>query len=133
MERRKKVLVIDDEPDMVEMISMALDREFEVVTAYNGKEGIAKAQKEKPDAIVLDIMMPEKDGFTACRELKADSRTASIPILILTGIGEYFGRSKYSRGSGMEIEAEDFMAKPVDPQELLRRVKILLGGSQSGS
>lgn len=126
MEGRKKVLVIDDEPDMVEMISMALDREFEVITAYNGKEGISKAQNEKPDAIVFDIMMPEKDGFTACRELKADSRTASIPILILTGVGEYFGRSKYARSSGLEIEAEDFLAKPVDPQELLRRVKSLI-------
>lgn len=126
MEGRKKVLVIDDEPDMVEMISMALDREFEVITAYNGKEGIIKAQNEKPEAIVLDIMMPEKDGFTACRELKADSRTAAIPVLILTGVGEYFGRSKYSRSSGLEIEAEDFLAKPVDPQELLRRVKALI-------
>lgn len=126
MEGRKKVLVIDDEPDMVEMISMALDREFEVITAYNGQEGISKAQKEKPDAIVLDIMMPEKDGFTACRELKADVRTAPIPVLILTGVGEYFGRSKYARSSGLEIEAEDFLAKPVDPQELLRRVKALI-------
>ena len=126
MEERKKVLVIDDEPDMVEMISMALDREFEVITAYNGKEGVQKAQKEKPDVIVLDIMMPEKDGFTACQELKADSRTASIPILILTGVGEYFGRSKYARRSGLEIEAEDFLAKPVDPQELLRRVQALI-------
>lgn len=126
MEGRKKVLVIDDEPDMVEMISMALDREFEVITAYNGKEGIIKAQSEKPEAIVLDIMMPEKDGFTACRELKADARTAAIPVLILTGVGEYFGRSKYTRSSGLEIEAEDFLAKPVDPQELLRRVKALI-------
>ncbi len=126
MEERKKVLVIDDEPDMVEMISMALDREFEVISAYNGKEGISKALNEKPDAIVLDIMMPEKDGFTACRELKTDSRTASIPILILTGVGEYFGSTKYARSSGLEIEAEDFLAKPVDPQELLRRVKALI-------
>lgn len=126
MEGRKKVLVIDDEPDMVEMISMALDREFQVITAFNGKEGIIKAQNEKPDAIVLDIMMPEKDGFTACRELKADPRTASIPVLILTGVGEHFGRSRYARSSGLEIEAEDFMAKPVDPQELLRRVKALI-------
>ncbi len=126
MEGRKKVLIIDDEPDMVEMISMALDREFEVLTAYNGKEGVSKALSEKPDAIVLDIMMPEKDGFTACRELKSDPRTASIPIIILTGVGEYFGRTPYARRSGLEIEAEDFLAKPVDPQELLRRVKSLV-------
>lgn len=126
MERRRKVLVIDDEPDLVEMIRMALESQFEVVTAYNGKEGVEKAQSDKPDVIVLDIMMPEKDGFTACQELKGDSRTASIPILILTGVGEFFGRTQYTKASGMEIEAEDFISKPVDPNELVRRVKALL-------
>jgi len=126
MEGRRKVLVIDDEPDLVEMIRMALERQFEVVTAYNGKEGVEKARSDKPDAIVLDIMMPEKDGFTACQELKGGAQTASIPILILTGVGEFFGRSKYSKASGMEIEAEDFISKPVDPNELVRRVNALL-------
>ncbi len=122
---RSKVLVIDDEPDFVEMIRMALERQFEVLVAYNGKEGVAKARSDKPDAIVLDIMMPEKDGFTACQELKGDSTTASIPILILTGVGEHFGRTKYTKMSGMEIEAEDFIAKPVDPNELVQRVTAL--------
>jgi len=126
MEGRRKVLVIDDEPDLVEMIRMALERQFEVVTAYNGKEGVEKARSDKPDAIVLDIMMPEKDGFAACQELKGDAQTASIPILILTGVGEFFGRTKYTKASGMEIEAEDFISKPVDPNELVRRVNALL-------
>jgi two-component system alkaline phosphatase synthesis response regulator PhoP len=105
---------------------MALERQFEVVTAYNGKEGVEKARSDKPDAIVLDIMMPEKDGFAACQELKGDAQTASIPILILTGVGEFFGRTKYTKASGMEIEAEDFITKPVDPNELVRRVNALL-------
>jgi two-component system alkaline phosphatase synthesis response regulator PhoP len=126
MEGRRKVLVIDDEPDLVEMIRMALERQFEVVTAYNGKEGVEKARSDKPDAIVLDIMMPEKDGFTTCQELKGDAQTASIPILILTGVGEFFGRTKYTKASGMDIEAEDFISKPVDPNELVRRVNALL-------
>jgi two-component system alkaline phosphatase synthesis response regulator PhoP len=126
MERWPKVLVIDDEPDLVEMMKMALEKQFEVIVAYDGKEGVAKVRAEKPDVIVLDIMMPEKDGFTACQELKEDSTTASIPILILTGVGEHFGRTKYARASGMEIEAEDFIAKPVDPNELVRRVAALL-------
>jgi two-component system alkaline phosphatase synthesis response regulator PhoP len=126
MEGRRKVLVIDDEPDLVEMIRMALERQFEVTTAFNGKEGLVKARADKPDAIVLDIMMPEKDGFTTCKELKGDPHTASIPILILTGVGEHFGRTRYSRMSGMEIEADDFIPKPVDPNELLRRVAALL-------
>ena len=123
---RAKVLVIDDEPDLVEMLRMALERRFEVIVAFNGNEGVGKAKAEKPDAIVLDIMMPEKDGFAACRELKSDPQTASTPVLILTGVADYFGRTKYTKLSGMEIEAEDFISKPVDPNELVSRVAALL-------
>jgi two-component system alkaline phosphatase synthesis response regulator PhoP len=126
MKGQRKVLVIDDEPDLVEMIRMALERMFEVITAYNGQEGIAKARADRPDVIVLDVMMPEKDGFTACRELKEDPATASIPVIILTGVAEHFGRTKFHRLGGMEIEADDFIPKPVDPNELLRRVTALL-------
>lgn len=126
MEGLAKVLVIDDEPDLVEMLKMALERQFEVSVAYDGREGVAKARAEKPDAIVLDIMMPEKDGFTVCRELKGDPQTASTPILILTVVADYFGRTKYAKQSGMEIEADDFISKPVDPNELVRRVAALL-------
>ncbi len=123
---RAKVLVIDDEPDLVEMLRMALERQFEVIVAFNGKEGVGKAKAENPDAIVLDIMMPEKDGFAACRELKSDPQTASTPVLILTGVADYFGRTRYTKLSGMEIEAEDFISKPVDPNELVSRVAALL-------
>jgi two-component system alkaline phosphatase synthesis response regulator PhoP len=126
MKGQRKVLVIDDEPDLVEMIRMALERMFEVITAYNGQEGIAKARADRPDVIVLDVMMPEKDGFTACKELKEDPATASIPVIILTGVAEHFGRTKFHRLGGMEIEADDFIPKPVDPNELLRRVTALL-------
>ena len=126
MAGRAKVLVIDDEPDLVEMLRMALERQFEVIVAFDGKEGVAKAKAEKPDAIVLDIMMPEKDGFAACRELKSNPQTALTPILILTGVADYFGRTKYTKLSGMEIEAEDFISKPVDPNELVSRVAALL-------
>ncbi len=126
MEKRPLVLVIDDEPDLVEMIKMALERQFEVIVAYDGKSGVAKARAERPAAIVLDVMMPEKDGFTACKELKGDAVTSAIPVLILTGVAEYFSRTQFSKSSGMEIEAEDFISKPVDPNELLRRVGALL-------
>jgi two-component system alkaline phosphatase synthesis response regulator PhoP len=126
MAGQAKVLVIDDEPDLVEMLRMALERQFEVIVAFDGEEGVAKAKAERPDVIVLDIMMPEKDGLTACRELKGDPQTASTPVLILTGVAEYFGRTKYTKLSGLEIEAEDFIPKPVDPNELLCRVAALL-------
>ncbi len=126
MEGRPRVLVIDDEPDLVEMLKMALERQFDVIVAYDGKAGLAKAKAENPAAIVLDIMMPEKDGFTTCKELKGDPQTSAIPVLILTGVAEYFSRTKFSKLSGLEIEAEDFMTKPVDPNELVRRVEALL-------
>ena len=132
MAGQEKVLVIDDEPDLVEMLRMALERHFEVIVAFDGKEGIAKAKAEKPDAIVLDIMMPEKDGFEACRELKGDPRTALTPILILTGVADYFSQTKYTKLSGMEIEAEDFISKPVDPNELVSRVNALLEKGRPG-
>jgi two-component system alkaline phosphatase synthesis response regulator PhoP len=126
--RQSRVLVVDDEPDIVEMLKMALERQFEVIIAYDGTEGLARAREDKPDAIVLDIMMPGMDGFAVCRELKKDSTTLSIPILILTSVGDYFGRTKYPKMGGMEIEAEDFLSKPVDPNVLLRRVAALLPG-----
>ncbi len=126
MEGQPRVLVIDDEPDLVEMMKMALERQFDVIVAYDGKAGLAKAKAENPAAIVLDIMMPEKDGFTTCKELKGDPQTSAIPVLILTGVAEYFSRTKFSKLSGLEIEAEDFITKPVDPNELVRRVEALL-------
>ena len=122
-----KLLVVDDEPDMVEMIKAALESaSHQVVVAYNGKEGVEKARKEKPDAIVLDIMMPEKDGFATCKELKEDPACKDIPILILTGVAEHFANTRYAKSMGMELEAEDYIEKPIDPRALLARLDKLL-------
>jgi len=127
MESRPKILVIDDEPDMVDMLRMALEKaSYEVIAAYDGSEGIEKAKAEQPDAIVLDIMMPEKDGFVACQELKSDAATADIPILILTAVGSRFADTRYAKSMGLDLEAEDYIDKPVDPNELVKRVKKLL-------
>ncbi|MBW2149220.1 MAG: response regulator [Deltaproteobacteria bacterium] len=127
MERPKKILVIDDEPDVVEMITMALESaDFAVISAYNGAVGLEKARDEKPDAIVLDIMMPEKDGFVTCKELKASSETEHIPILILTGIREHLSNSRYAKSMGLSLEAEDFLEKPVNPKEIIKRVSEML-------
>lgn len=127
MKTSKKILVIDDEPDVVEMISMALESsDFEVITAYSGTLGLEKARVEKPDAIILDLMMPDKDGFITCKELKADKDTEHIPILILTGIREHFSKSRYAKSMGLSLEAEDFLEKPVNPRELIKRVSEML-------
>jgi two-component system alkaline phosphatase synthesis response regulator PhoP len=122
-----KILVVDDEPDTVEMIKAALESAaHQVVAAYNGKEGIEKAKKEKPDAIVMDIMMPEKDGFVTCKELKGDPTCKDIPILILTAVGEHFANTRYAKSMGMELEAEDYIDKPIDPKLLVARLAKLL-------
>lgn len=134
MESRPRILVIDDEPDMVDMLRMALEKaSYEVIAAYDGREGVEKARTEKPDAIVLDIMMPEKDGFVACRELKGDAATADIPILILTAVGSRFATTSYARSMGLDLEADDYIDKPVDPNELVKRVGKLLARANSPS
>lgn len=122
-----RILVVDDEPDMVEMIKAALEgAAHQVVTAYNGQEGIDKARIERPEAIILDIMMPVKDGFTACKELKADPACKDIPVLILTAVSDHFADSRYAKSMGLELDAEDYIDKPVDPAVLLARLAKLL-------
>jgi two-component system alkaline phosphatase synthesis response regulator PhoP len=122
-----KILVVDDEPDMVEMIKAALESAaHQVIFAYDGQQGIEKAKSEKPDAIILDIMMPVKDGFATCKELKGDPVCKDIPVLILTAVGEHFADSRYAKSMGMELDAEDYIVKPIDPEVMLARLHKLL-------
>jgi two-component system alkaline phosphatase synthesis response regulator PhoP len=127
MNDKKRILVIDDEPDMVEMLKTALQMgSYEVVTGNDGQEAVEKARSEKPDAIILDLMMPGKNGFEAMKEIRSDASIANIPILVLTGIGEHLAHSRYARNMGLEIDSEDFITKPVDAKDLLNRVRALL-------
>ena len=127
MAKQKRILAVDDEPDVQEMIKVALEEAgYEVITANNGRECVDKARNEDPDGIVLDIMMPEMDGFAACKELKHDQETNAIPILILTGLGEKLSSTRYARNMGLDLEAEDFLEKPVDPKELVKRLEEIL-------
>jgi two-component system, OmpR family, alkaline phosphatase synthesis response regulator PhoP len=123
----KKILVVDDDPDLVEAASMILkSRQYEVVAAYGGIEGLEKAKTEKPDLIVLDVMMPDKDGYTVCKELKADAALSAIPVLLLTAVVSHIPTTRYSHQMGKEMEADDYMDKPVDPPELVKRIEALL-------
>lgn len=127
-ETKGKILVVDDEPDVVDMLRMMLENaSYEVVSAYDGKEGIEKAKMEKPDAIVLDLMMPSMDGFEACKEMKNDADLKDIPVLVLTAIGRHFSDTKYARSLGLGLESDDYIDKPVDPNVLLNRIAGLLG------
>jgi len=122
-----RILVVEDDPDDVRLIEMALQGgPYDISLAYNGEEGVEKAKAEKPDAIVLDIMMPEKDGFKACQELKADPDCADIPVLVLTAVGQHFSSTQYAVGSGMRMEADDYIEKPVVGDVLRTRLAHFL-------
>ena len=123
----KKILVVDDDPDLVEATSIILKtKNYDVCAAYDGVEGLEKARNEKPDLIVLDVMMPEKDGYTLCKELKADPDLSRIPVLLLTAVVSHISTTRFTQQMGMETEADDFIDKPVEPQVLVERIEALL-------
>ena len=126
-EKKAKILIIDDQPSEVKMVKMALEQaNYEVCYAYNGKEGIEKAVQEKPDLIVLDIMMPEKDGFITCGELKKKPETSSVPVIILTSIESSSLVFPDAESAADSPHADEYIDKPVDPNFLLKRVERLL-------
>jgi DNA-binding response OmpR family regulator len=122
-----RILIVDDDPDIVESVTMVLQKNnHEVLQAYGGVEGLEKAKKEKPDAIILDVMMPDKDGYEVCKELKGDAQYRDIPILLLTAVVSQIPSTTYTHRMGMETEADDYVDKPVEPTELVRLVERLL-------
>ena len=123
----KKILIVDDDSDFVEAITLILrPKKFEVVTAYNGKEGIEKVKSERPDLVVLDVMMPEKDGYSVCKELKSDPQWSHIPVLLLTAVVSHVPTTRFTQQMGMETEADDYIDKPVEPEVLVKRIEALL-------
>jgi len=119
---RKKILVVDDDAELIELISFNLKQAgYAIGTASNGLEAIKKAHSLDPDLIVLDVMMPELDGFAVCEILRRDTKTASIPIMMLTAISSELGRMA-ALGSG----ATDFVTKPFSPRLLIGRIEELL-------
>jgi two-component system alkaline phosphatase synthesis response regulator PhoP len=128
MTNKKRILVVDDEPDFCSIVQGQLEKEgFEVELAYNGVEGKEKVQANPPDAIVLDVMMPEKDGYELCKELKADDKFCSIPVLLLTAVASHVTSTRYSHADGMSTEADDYIAKPASAEQILESLKRMLG------
>jgi two-component system response regulator RpaA len=114
-----RVLVIDDEPAIADVLRMLLEfRGHEVLTANDGSRGFATAQRQSPDVIVLDLMMPVMDGFTALEALRSDERTAEIPVVILSALG-----SPEVRQRCQDLGARTFLQKPYNPEDLLRAVE----------
>ncbi len=124
-----KVLLVDDDPDFVEATKAILEtKPFDVIVAYDGKEGLEKARGQSPDVIILDVMMPPPDGYAVCSELKRDPRCKGIPILLLTAVMQALPHTLYTIDMGLRTEADDYIDKPVDPAELVRRVNSLISG-----
>lgn len=120
--QKAKILVADDNFESVELLKEVFtDQGYEVIIAFDGEEALVKAQEERPDLLLLDIMMPKMDGYEVCRCLKADPNTARIPILILTARGDIPDRVK-----GLDLGAEDYFTKPFNIQELVARVQARL-------
>ena len=133
MEEKKRVLVIDDNRTLVLVAQRILQKNgYDVVTAMNGPDGLEKAHQDKPDLIILDIMMPEMDGFEVARNLKGDADTAQIPIIFLSARGntdETKGPTTVGLeeiGTAFESGGNDFLQKPVKAEDLLEAVKNVL-------
>jgi len=124
---KKYVLIVDDDPDLVETVGMLLESKgYEVGKAYDGIEGEESIKKRRPDVVVLDVMMPRKDGYKLCKELKSNKWTQDIPVILLTAVGEAVSTTTYTHAEGMSTEAEDFIPKPVDAKTLVEAVERLL-------
>jgi phosphate regulon transcriptional regulator PhoB len=118
----KKILVVDDEPDIVELVSYNLKKEgFEISSASDGEEALAKIRKEKFDFLILDLMLPGIQGMELCRILRSDPRTKNLPVIMLTAKGE-----EVDRILGLEIGADDYISKPFSPRELVARVRAVM-------
>ncbi|HJX37888.1 MAG TPA: response regulator [Anaerolineae bacterium] len=122
-----KILLVDDDPDFVEATRIVLESApFDVSAAYDGDEALRKVRDVNPDLIILDIIMPEQHGFKVCEALKSDPDLSKIPVIMLTSLSQQMGETAFSLRDGMMLEADDYVDKPVTPEELLRRVRKLL-------
>ncbi len=122
MNEKKRILVVDDEADLVEMVKMRLEaNNYEVLSAYDGQEALDKARKEKPDLIILDLMLPKIDGYKVCRMLKFDEKYKKIPIILFTARAQ-----ESDQKIGKEVGADAYVTKPFDPKVLLDKIGELL-------
>jgi DNA-binding response OmpR family regulator len=118
---RKKILLVDDADTILMMQRMILNKSYDLVTAKDGEEAVAKAEAEQPDLILLDVVMPKMGGFEACRELRQKETTKEIPIIMVTTRGE-----EKNVETGFESGCNDYVTKPINGVELLSKVRNYL-------
>ena len=118
-----RILVVDDEIYIVHILDFSLGMEgYEVITALDGEQALEKLRTEKPDLIVLDIMMPKLDGYEVCKTIKGNSETAHIPVILLSAKGR-----NVDQKLGFDVGADDYITKPFSPRKLVERINQLLG------
>ncbi|PIQ86695.1 MAG: two-component system response regulator [Candidatus Omnitrophica bacterium CG11_big_fil_rev_8_21_14_0_20_45_26] len=117
----KKILVVEDDPDLRELLKMRLEaNHYEVVLAENGEDGLTKAETEKPDLIMLDVMMPTLDGYTMSQDLGSNEHLRHIPLIVMTG-------KQYMEELFQSGQVKAFFTKPIDTKEVLKKIKSVLG------
>lgn len=128
-----KILVVDDDPDIRTVLTALLEsRGYQVVSASDGKEGLDTLKAEKPDLMILDLLMSEMDGFTVMKKLKDPrwAKYAHIPIMVLTSVREDASRRRYELETGVTMDVDDYLEKPINPPIVLERVERLLKKSK---
>jgi DNA-binding response OmpR family regulator len=124
MSDKQLILVVDDDPDLVESVAMKVEsKNFRVAKAYDGIEAWEKIKEERPDLIILDVMMPRKNGYELCDELKKDDQYKDIVVVLLTAVGDAVTTTKYTHFGGKTTLADDFIPKPIDLDRLMEIVK----------
>jgi two-component system alkaline phosphatase synthesis response regulator PhoP len=123
---RKKILVVEDDAELLELLRLSFKNAgFSIATANNGIEALKKARSITPDAILLDLVLPELDGFAVCETLRRDPVTAEIPIVVVTGLS-----SELSRLAVLESGADDYVSKPISPRELVSKIRHVFGAQR---
>jgi two-component system, OmpR family, alkaline phosphatase synthesis response regulator PhoP len=118
-----KILVVDDEIYIVHILDFSLGMEgYEVVTALDGEQALHKVKSDRPDLVVLDIMMPKLDGYETCKILKNDPETKNIPVILLSAKGRNIDQKM-----GFQVGADDYITKPFSPRKLVERINMILG------
>ena len=131
----EKILIVDDDPDILDALTIILEAQgYEVATARDGLEGLTALKAKQPDLLVLDLLMPKMDGFAVCKELRDPrwSKFRNMPILILTSVREEASRRRYELETGLELDVDDYLEKPVSPDVMLERVSQLLKKKRKG-
>ncbi len=128
MSDKELILVVDDDPDLVDMVATKLEaNNYRIAKAYDGVQALEKIRQEKPAMVILDVMMPNKDGYSTCEEIKKDPKLKDIAVVLLTAVVDNLPTTSYTHHEGRTTPADDFIPKPIDLDKLIGIVQENLG------